>query len=132
MFKRHLILFHSLFVCFILIYIYVSHLFVYGLLSYSERVRNFAVLKFFCSVFLVIFFLSPCKICIKFCVESILLHFVLLILKLPHRICNSPNGWSYNSCNVNSENIGLDQLIIPKLIFFLILTTYLVDVVLIL
>ena len=65
---------------YIYIYIYISHLFVYGLLCYSERVRNFAVLKFFCSVFLVIFFLSPCKICIKFCVESVLLHFVLLIL----------------------------------------------------
>ena len=56
------------------IYIYVSHLFVYGLLGYSERVRNFAVLKFF-SVFLVIFSLSPCKICIKFCVESIFVTF---------------------------------------------------------
>ena len=68
MFKRHLILFHSLFVCFILIYIYiyVSHLFVYGLLCYSERVRNFAVLKFFCSVFLVIFFSHPVKFALSF------------------------------------------------------------------
>ena len=66
MFKRHLILFHSLFVCFILIYIYVSHLFVYGLLYYLERLRNFAVLKFFCSVFLVIFFSHPVKFALSF------------------------------------------------------------------
>ena len=32
---------------------------------------------------------------------------------------------------VGSENLVLDQLIIPKLIFFFILITYLVDIVLI-
>ena len=47
-------------------YIYVSHLFVYGLLCYLERVRNFAVLKFFCSVFLVIFFSHPVKFALNF------------------------------------------------------------------
>ena len=34
--------------------------------------------------------------------------------------------------NVSSKNLVLNQLIIPKLIFFLILITYLVDIVLIL
>ena len=52
--------------------------------------------------------------------------------KLPDQICNSPYCQPYNSCNVGSENLVLDQLIIPKLIFFFILITYLVDIVLIL
>ena len=38
----------------------------------------------------------------------------------------------YNSYNVRSENLVLDQLTIPKLTFFFILITYLVDIVLIL
>ena len=38
----------------------------------------------------------------------------------------------YNSYHVSSENLVLNQLIIPKLIFFLILISYLVDIVLIL
>ena len=38
----------------------------------------------------------------------------------------------YNSYNVSSENSVLDQLIIPKLIFFFILIIYLVDILLIL
>ena len=38
----------------------------------------------------------------------------------------------YNSYNVSSENLLLDQLIIPKSIFIFILITYLVDIVLIL
>ena len=38
----------------------------------------------------------------------------------------------HNSYNVSSENLVLDQLIIPKFIFFFILITYLVDIVLIL
>ena len=37
-----------------------------------------------------------------------------------------------NLCNVSLENLVLDQLIIPKLIFFSILITYLFDIVLIL
>ena len=41
----------------------------------------------------------------------------------------SPHCQLYNSYNVSSENLVLDQLIIPKLISFLILITYLVDVV---
>ena len=36
------------------------------------------------------------------------------------------------SCYVSSENLVLNQLIIPKLIFSFILVTYLVDIVLIL
>ena len=55
-----------------------------------------------------------------------------LTLQLPDQICNSPYCQPYNSYNVSSENLVLDQLIIPKLIFFFILITYLVDTVLIL
>ena len=55
-----------------------------------------------------------------------------LTLKPPDQICNSPYCRPYNSYNVSSENLVLDQLIIPKLIFFFILNTYLVDIVLIL
>ena len=36
-----------------------------------------------------------------------------------------------NSYNISSENLVLNQLIIPKLIFCFILITYLVDIVLI-
>ena len=43
--------------------------------------------------------------------------------------CNSPYCQPYNSCNVSPENLVLDQLIDPKLIFFFILFTYLVDIV---
>ena len=50
----------------------------------------------------------------------------------PDQIRNSPYCQSYNSYNVNSENLVLDQLIIPKLIFFFILITYLFDILLIL
>ena len=55
-----------------------------------------------------------------------------LTLQLPDQICNSPYCQTYNSYNVSSENLVLDQLIIPKFIFFFILITYLVDIVLIL
>ena len=55
-----------------------------------------------------------------------------LTLQLPDQICNSPYCQTYNSYNVSSENLKLDQLIIPKFIFFFILITYLVDIVLIL
>ena len=51
---------------------------------------------------------------------------------LTGQICNSPYHQPNNSYNVSSENLVLDQLIIPKLIFFFILITYLVDIVLIL
>ena len=55
-----------------------------------------------------------------------------LTFLLADQICNSPYCQPYNSYNVNSENLVLDQLIIPKLIFFFILITYLVDIVLVL
>ena len=55
-----------------------------------------------------------------------------LTLQLPDQICNSPYCQTYNSYNVSSENLILDQLIIPKFIFFFILIAYLVDIVLIL
>ena len=35
----------------------------------------------------------------------------------------------YNSYNVSSDNLVLDQLIVPKLIFFFVLITSLVDIV---
>ena len=38
----------------------------------------------------------------------------------------------YSYCDVRSENLVLDQLIIPLMIFFFILITYLLDIVLIL
>ena len=44
-----------------------------------------------------------------------------LTLKLPDQICNSPHCQLYNSYNVSSENLVLNQLIIPKLISLLIL-----------
>ena len=56
----------------------------------------------------------------------------MLTLYLPDQICNSPYYQPYNSYDVSSENLVLDQPIIPKLIFFVILITYLVDIVLIL
>ena len=54
-----------------------------------------------------------------------------LTLWLPDQICHSPYSQPYNS-HVSSENLVLDQLIIPKLICFFILIIYLVDIVLIL
>ena len=45
------------------------------------------------------------------------------------QICNSPYCQPYNSYNVSLENIVLDQLIIPKLIFFFTLITCLIDIV---
>ena len=56
---------------------------------------------------------------------------VSLTRKLPDQICNCPYCEPYNSCNVSSENLVLDRLIIPKLIFFFILIPYLVDIILI-
>ena len=49
----------------------------------------------------------------------------------PRSNFNSPHYQPYNSYNISSENLVLDQLIIPKLIFFFSLITYLVDIVLI-
>ena len=56
--------------------------------------------------------------------------FQLLTLQLPDQICNSPYCQPYNSYNVSSENLVLDQLIIAKLIFFFIHITCLLDIVL--
>ena len=56
---------------------------------------------------------------------------MLLTLSLLDQICNFLYCQYYNSYDVSSENLVLDQLIIPKLIFFFILITYLVDIVLI-
>ena len=55
-----------------------------------------------------------------------------LTLSLPDQIFNSPFSQQYNSFNVSSENLVLDHLIIPILIFFFSLITYLVDIVFIL
>ena len=64
---------------------------------------------------------------------------LLLIVRPPYllhvskdKIGNSPYCQPYNSYDVSSENLVLVQLIIPKLIFFFILITCLVDIVLIL
>ena len=43
---------------------------------------------------------------------------------------HSPYSQPYNSYNASLENKVLDQVIIPKLIFFFILITYMVDIVL--
>ena len=69
-------------------------------------------------------------------IKDRLLHSPLLILEsstlqLPDQIFNSSYCQPYNSYDVSSENLLLDQLIISKLIFFFILITYLVDIVLI-
>ena len=55
-----------------------------------------------------------------------------LTLQLPDQICNSLYCQPYNSFDVSSENLALDLLIIPKLIYFFILTTCLLNIVLIL
>ena len=57
---------------------------------------------------------------------------VHLTFELPDQICNSPCRQPYNSYNVSLENLVLDQVVIPKLILFFILITYLVDIVLLL
>ena len=68
---------------------------------------------------------------------DIQLHNVFLCLKCSYSqyfnsqdfICNSP--LLYNSLDVSLGNLALNQLIIPKLIFFFILTICLLDIVLI-
>ena len=55
-----------------------------------------------------------------------------LILLFPHKIFNSPYCQPYNSYDASSENLVLDWQIIPKLKYFFILITYLVDIILIL
>ena len=52
-------------------------------------------------------------------------------LTLPDQNFHSPYCQSCNSYDVSSDNLVLDQLIIPKLIFFFILITYQVVVALI-
>ena len=46
--------------------------------------------------------------------------------------CISRRCQPYNFYNISSENLVLDQLIIPQLIFFFIFITYLIDIVLVL
>ena len=55
-----------------------------------------------------------------------------LTLYLQDWMCNSLYCQLYNSYKISSENLVLDQLIIPKFMFFSILITYLFDIVLIL
>ena len=55
---------------------------------------------------------------------------IWLTLKLPVQIRHSPYCQPYNSYDVSSESLVLDQLIIiPKLIFLFILIINLVDIV---
>ena len=49
----------------------------------------------------------------------------MLTLSLPDQICNSPYCLPYNSYNISSESLVLDQRNIPKLIFLFILITHL-------
>ena len=42
---------------------------------------------------------------------------IILTLELPDQIFTSPHCQPYNSYNVSSENLVLDQVIIPKLTF---------------
>ena len=56
----------------------------------------------------------------------------MLTLSLPDQICNSPYCRPYNSYNVSSENLVLDQPNYPQIDIFFILITHLVDTVLIL
>ena len=51
---------------------------------------------------------------------------------IPDQVCNSPYCQPYNCFYVSSEILVLDQLIIPKLVFFFVLITYFVDIVLML
>ena len=44
---------------------------------------------------------------------------IILTLELPDQIFTSPYCQPYNSYNVSSENLVLDQVIIPKLTFSL-------------
>ena len=47
-------------------------------------------------------------------------------------VSNSPYCLPYSSCDVGLENLVLDQLIIPSLVFLVILITCLLDIILIL
>ena len=54
-----------------------------------------------------------------------------LTLSLPRSISNSPFCLPYNSYDVSSDNLLLDQLLIPLLTFVFFLITCLLDIVLI-
>ena len=58
---------------------------------------------------------------------------IILTLELPDQIFTSLYCQPYNSYNVSSENLVLDQVIIPKLTFSLFsIITHLIDIVLVL
>ena len=66
-------------------------------------------------------------------------HLILKLRETNHKpfnsqdlISNSPYCLPYSFCDVSLENLVLDQLIIPLLIFFYILVTCLLDIELIL
>ena len=56
---------------------------------------------------------------------------IVSTLSLQDQISNSPYFLPYNLYHVSSENLVLNPLIIPKLIFFFILINCLFDIVLI-
>ena len=60
------------------------------------------------------------------------LHCIILTLYSQDLISNSLLFLPYSSCDVSLKNLVLDQLIIPSLIFFYILITCLLDIVLLL
>ena len=57
---------------------------------------------------------------------------ITMVLNSHDLISNSPYYLPYSFGDVSSENLVLDQLIIPKLIFFFTLITCLLDFILIL
>ena len=57
---------------------------------------------------------------------------ITMVLNSHDLISNSPYCLPYSFGDVSSENLVLDQLIIPKLIFFFTLITCLLDFILIL
>ena len=61
--------------------------------------------------------------------KSKLLWLMYYALNSQGLISNSPYYLPYSSCNVSLENLVLDQLIIPLLIFFFILIICLLDIV---
>ena len=75
--------------------------------------------------------LSTCTYQNNFPIFYTLSSVCIFSIKLLDQTWNSLYCQTYNSYDGSSQNVVLDQLIVPKLIFFFILNTYLVDIVLI-
>ena len=70
--------------------------------------------------------------CLSYTCNHLSLESLVLTLSLQDLLSNSPDYLSYNSYDISLENLVSDQLIIPNLILFFFLITYLVDIILIL